>query len=378
MMAQLGVTLYLPVMPAIVGALNMSEVEGYNSLLMYLGGAVVPLTFAVRVIRAFGRSTVLLAFCCIFLSASLMSILARYDTGFYLSRLLQGFGAGGAALIGRALLSEIFSGARLAKHLTLLSYSFVFALIMGQVAGGHVVSFGRWEVISFIMAFGSVTTIFLVLSVKNTLCGLDTCERQRTNSKKYAFIIRKRHFYLPVILGGCGYGVFVVFQGVGVYVFEMLMGWGSSEYGMFGTWLGLAYFLGTLSVRIALKSISLNALSVVGSSVMILAALIFLLTILAYVKQHFVVMAYLAVWYAQAMMYPCVASMAVKNYPGIESMMLFSFLQQLVALLLGTLASLVIPVGMHGVAWLAFGLGGLGAAVAILLSIKRSFYGYAG
>lgn len=372
MVAQLGVTLYLPVMPDIVAALNMSEAEGYNSLLMYLGGAVAPIMLVAHIIRIFGRSTVLLGFCCIFFSASLFSAWAYNDTSFYISRLLQGFGAGGAALIGRALLSETFSGTRLARSLSLLSYAFVFALVVGQVAGGSLASFVRWEVVVVVMAVGSIITSALVLPVRKALADLDINSRQRASGSSYVGMISQPSFYLPVIVGGCGYGVFVIYQGVGVYVFDLLLGWGSLQYGMLGAWLGLAYFLGALTVRYALRSMSVYALSLVGVSVLVVAVLLFLLTTLKYLERHVAIVAYFAVWYAQAMMYPCVASMAVKKYPGIESMMLFGFLQQLVALVFGTLASLVIPFGMHVVALLALGLGSLGAVVTILQSIKRT------
>lgn len=370
--AQLGVTLYLPVMPEIVTALNMSEAEGYNALLMYLGGAVAPIMLVAHIIRIFGRSAVLMGFCCVFFGASLLSAWAYNDTSFYICRLLQGFGAGGAALIGRALLSESFSGSRLARSLSLLSYAFVFALVAGQVAGGSLISFVRWEMVVVVMVVGSVITSILVLPVRNALADLDSKSRQRARGSSYVDTISQPSFYLPVIVGGCGYGVFVIYQGVGVYVFELLLGWGSLQYGMLGAWLGLAYFLGALTVRYALRSMSVYALSLVGVSVLVVAVLLFLLTTLKYLDRHVAIVAYFAVWYAQAMMYPCVASMAVKKHPGIESMLLFGFLQQLVALVFGILASLVIPFGMHIVALLALGLGSLGAVVTILRSIKGS------
>jgi len=50
--------------------------------------------------------------------------------------------------------------------------------------------------------------------------------------------------------------------------------------------------------------------------------------------------------------------------------MLFSFLQQLVALLFGTLASLLIPLGTQGVALLALSLG-VGALLTVLLSVQE-------
>lgn len=180
MMAQLGVTLYLPAMPDIVQTLGVSEAQGYNSLLMYLGGATVPLILAAHLIRLFGRSAVLLGFCCVFFSGSVLSLWAYDAKSFYFFRLLQGIGGGGAALIGRALLSENFSGASLAKSLSLLSYSFVFALVVGQVAGGYLVSFFRWEVIAVIIACGSIITSILVLSVRGGFVG-SGCRQSTAN-----------------------------------------------------------------------------------------------------------------------------------------------------------------------------------------------------
>jgi len=81
-MAQLGVTLYLPVTPDIVDAFGMSDAEGYTALLIYLGGTAVPLVFAVQLIRFFGRSVVLLGFCGVFFSGSILSIWVHDNDGF--------------------------------------------------------------------------------------------------------------------------------------------------------------------------------------------------------------------------------------------------------------------------------------------------------
>ncbi|MDQ0740061.1 MFS transporter [Pseudomonas sp. W4I3] len=372
MMAQLGVTLYLPATPSIVESLNMSEAEGYTSLLMYLGGGAIPLIFASRTINCFGRSAVLLGFCCALFSGSVLSMWASDSDVLYFSRMMQGVGGGGAALIGRALLAEIYSGVDLARSLSLLSYAFVFALIVGQVVGGYLVSFFSWKALSLTMAFGSVLIVSLLLPVRKVLCLFDARGRRRVSGFVFANIIVQRSFYLPVVVGGCGYGVFVIHQGVGAYVFNLLLGWESSDYGLFGVGLGLAYFLGALSVRLALRSMSTFSLSVLTISVMVAAVSIFLLATLGYVGRHAAVMAYLAIWYAQAVTYPCVASMAVQKFSGMEAMMLFSFFQQMLALLLGTVAAAFIPLGLSSVALLTLGLSSAGVIVTMCLSIKRT------
>lgn len=87
---------------------------------------------------------------------------------------------------------------------------------------------------------------------------------------------------------------------------------------------------------------------------------------------HLVVGTYLVIWYAQATLYPCAAAMAVNRIPGAHPMMLFSFLQQLVALIFGALATFFIPYGIQTVALLTACLGGLGVLTTLLILKRES------
>lgn len=142
--AQLGVTLYIPATTQLAPQLNIEEAKGYKILLFYLGGAVLPIAFMSRLISSFGRYTAVLVCCAILLIGSALSLFSFGPEAFFFSRFTQGLGAGGGALIGRALLTDISSGAALAKNLSVLSYSFILALIGGQVVGGFLVSSLNW------------------------------------------------------------------------------------------------------------------------------------------------------------------------------------------------------------------------------------------
>lgn len=368
--AQLGVTLYIPATTQLAPQLNIEEAKGYKILLFYLGGAVLPIAFISRLIRSFGRYTAVLVCCAILLIGSALSLFSFGPEAFFFSRFTQGLGAGGGALIGRALLTDISSGAALAKNLSVLSYSFILALIGGQVVGGFLVSSLNWIALPCLMIIAVILISALALNIRSHLYKLDTLAKESALTPKYYAIATQPSFYLPVILGGCGYGIFIVYQGIGAYVFHSNFRWNSADYGTFGLWLGLAYYLGAFTVRRALSAVSVCQLSIFGACLLVASSSVLFLAAWQNMSIHLVIGGYLVIWYAQATLYPCTAAMAVNGLPGANPMMLFSFLQQLVALTFGALATFFIPYGIQTVALLTACLGGLGVVTALLI-LKR-------
>lgn len=368
--AQLGVTLYIPATTQLAPQLNIEEAKGYKILLFYLGGAVLPIAFMSRLIRSFGRYTAVLVCCAILLIGSALSLFSFGPEAFFFSRFTQGLGAGGGALIGRALLTDISSGAALAKNLSVLSYSFILALIGGQVVGGFLVSSLNWIALPCLMIIAVILISALALNIRSHLYKLDTLAKESALTPKYYAIVTQPSFYLPVILGGCGYGIFIVYQGIGAYVFHSNFRWNSADYGTFGLWLGLAYYLGAFTVRRALSAVSVCQLSIFGACLLVASSSVLFLAAWQNMSIHLVIGGYLVIWYAQATLYPCTAAMAVNGLPGANPMMLFSFLQQLVALTFGALATFFIPYGIQTVALLTACLGGLGVVTALLI-LKR-------
>ena len=311
--AQLGVTLYIPATTQLAPQLNIEEAKGYKILLFYLGGAVLPIAFISRLIRSFGRYTAVLVCCAILLIGSALSLFSFGPEAFFFSRFTQGLGAGGGALIGRALLTDISSGAALAKNLSVLSYSFILALIGGQVVGGFLVSSLNWIALPCLMIIAVILISALALNIRSHLYKLDTLAKESALTPKYYAIATQPSFYLPVILGGCGYGIFIVYQGIGAYVFHSNFRWNSADYGTFGLWLGLAYYLGAFTVRRALSAVSVCQLSIFGACLLVASSSVLFLAAWQNMSIHLVIGGYLVIWYAQATLYPCTAAMAVNG-----------------------------------------------------------------
>lgn len=370
--AQLGITLYIPATTQLASILNTEEAESYKVLLFYLGGAVLPIVFMSRLIRSFGRHTAILVCCATLFVGSVLSLFSLGSEVFFFSRLMQGIGAGGGALIGRALLTDISSGAALAKNLSVLSYSFILALIGGQVVGGFLISSLNWIALPYLMIIGLILTYALAFKIRTHLYKLDAVEKESALTPNYYSTATQPSFFLPVILGGCGYGIFIIYQGIGAYIFHSNFRWNSADYGTFGLWLGLAYYLGALTVRRALTVVSVCQLSIFGACLLIASSSVLFLAAWQNMSIHLVVGTYLVIWYAQATLYPCAAAMAVNRIPGAHPMMLFSFLQQLVALIFGALATFFIPYGIQTVALLTACLGGLGVLTTLLILKRES------
>lgn len=164
-LAQVGISSYLPAVPAIALALPAAEDRVALALAVYLVGMALPMLLWGSLGERFGRKPVLLAALALYGLAS-ATIPSAFNVEVFLTlRLIQGFGAGGVSVMARVLVRDSFSGALLAKGLSWLGMTFVIALGIGQFAGSRVqLAFG-WEAIFYGLAIGSALLMMVLQRV---------------------------------------------------------------------------------------------------------------------------------------------------------------------------------------------------------------------
>lgn len=146
-LGQVGISCYLPAVPAIAHALPAAEDQVALALAVYLVGMALPMLLWGSLGERFGRKPVLLGALAVYALTSAAIPSAFNIESFLALRLVQGLGAGGVSVMARVLVRDSFSGALLAKGLSWLGMTFVIALGIGQFAGSVLqVAFG-WEAI---------------------------------------------------------------------------------------------------------------------------------------------------------------------------------------------------------------------------------------
>ncbi|AZF14909.1 MFS transporter [Pseudomonas sp. R3-18-08] len=365
-LAQVGISSYLPAVPAIAHALPGAEDHVALALAIYLVGMALPMLLWGSLGERFGRKPVLLAALAVYASAS-AAIPSAFNVEAFLSlRLIQGLGAGGVSVMARVLVRDSFSGALLAKGLSWLGMTFVIALGVGQFVGSLLlVTFG-WEAIFYGLAIGAVVLMVVLQRVEFPMrakVDLSVCAW-----RTYVLIVRYPPFLHAALAGGLGYGVIIAFNTCAPLILQGRFEWSAAQYGWLGWPISAAYLVGALMVnRFVARTGRLMmmgwgvTLVLAGTTVMLLGS------VFASELAVLLWLPYCLAIVGQSMSYPISLSLASDESPvsGSYAMALSGFMHQWMAALIGGVASLLVSQQAWPLSLLCVALaGGAGMCVA--------------
>lgn len=364
-LGQVGISSYLPAVPTIAQSLPAAEDQVALAIAVYLVGMALPMLLWGSLGERFGRKPVLLAALAVYALASMAIPSSPNIESFLAFRLIQGLGAGGVSVMARVLVRDSFSGALLAKGLSWLGMTFVIALGIGQFLGSLVqVAFG-WEAIFYTLAVAAVA-LMLVLQrvIFPTFVKADSSD---SAWHIYATIVRHPPFLHAALAGGLGYGVIIAFNTCAPLILQGRFGWSAAQYGWLGWPISGAYLAGALLVnrfvaragRVTMMSWGV-ALVLIGTATMLLGSLF------ASGLAALLWLPYCLAVLGQSMSYPISLSVANDESPvsGSYAMALSGFMHQLMAAMIGGVASLLVCQQAWPLALLCVALAG-GACVCV-------------
>ena len=341
-LAQLGMSIYLPALPAIADHLSVSASQVSWGLAVYLIGMALPMLFWGSLGQRLGRKPVLIAALGIYGVSNLALPVGDTLESLLFFRLVQGIGASGISVMARVLIRDTFRGDLLAKALSWISISFVVALGIGQYLGSIIQVALGWPAIFFLL--GGVSLAMAMIVARITFPVRPEENAQPSAWSSYWRILRHRAFLLPALTGGLGYGVIIAFNTAAPLILQGPFNWSAVEYGLLGWPISAAYFLGAVVVngfvlrtgQYRLMSAGV-ALVLGGSAVMLLASVATTsIALLFWLPYCFAV-------FGQSLNYPVSLSQANDGAPvgGAYAMALSGFIHQLMAAAIGAIASLI-------------------------------------
>ncbi|MEO6680068.1 MAG: multidrug effflux MFS transporter [Pseudomonas sp.] len=341
-LAQLGMSIYLPALPEIARHLSADASQVSWGLAVYLIGMALPMLFWGSLGQRIGRKPVLLAALGIYGLGNLALPLSQTLESFLCLRLIQGIGASGISVMARVLIRDSFRGDLLAKALSWISISFVVALGIGQYLGSIIqVAFG-WPAIFYLLGVLSLTMAAIVAKVGFPVLG---DERSPSSSwSSYGRILRHRAFLLPALAGGLGYGVIIAFNTAAPLILQGPFNWSAVEYGLLGWPISAAYFLGALGVNRFVLRTGQHWLMTLGVGLVLAGSGVMLLGSLAGTSVALLFwLPYCLAVLGQSLNYPISLSLANDGSPvgGAYAMALSGFIHQLMAAVIGGIASLI-------------------------------------
>ena len=341
-LAQLGMSINLPALPDIARDLGADASQVSWGLSVYLIGMALPMLLWGSLSQRLGRKPVLLAALGVYGLGNLALPMGSTVEAFLALRLVQGLGASGISVMARVLIRDSFSGDLLAKALSWISIAFVIALGIGQYLGSLIQAAFGWEAI--FQGLGAVSLAMAAIVSRAGFPVLAQGSNGQAAWRVYGQIVRQRAFLLPALVGGLGYGVIVAFNTVAPLILQGRFHWSPIEYGLLGWPISAAYLLGALAVNAFVlrtgqrRMMGWGIALVLGGCMTMLAGSLGLgsIALLFWLPYCFAV-------FGQSLIYPISLSLANEGspVPGAYAMALSGFLHQLMASLVGAMASLL-------------------------------------
>jgi DHA1 family bicyclomycin/chloramphenicol resistance-like MFS transporter len=159
MLGPFSIDTYLPAFPNIQATLHATPLEVQQTLTAYMFAFGFMMLWHGALSDAFGRRNIILGALAVFGVASLGCAAAHSVEYLWAFRILQGVSAGAGVVIGRAIIRDLYSGARATRLLSLVTMIFSIAPAIAPVLGGWIVKLRDWRSI-FLFLFVYTVILF--------------------------------------------------------------------------------------------------------------------------------------------------------------------------------------------------------------------------
>jgi DHA1 family bicyclomycin/chloramphenicol resistance-like MFS transporter len=248
--------MYLPSLPDISRQLGASTAQVQFTLSSYLIGFAIGQIFHGPVSDRHGRKPVLIGALVLYCLASLVCALSTSVEMLILARFLQGVGGSGGIVLARAIVRDMYAGARAGRELSLIAAVTALAPVLAPIGGGVLQSAFGWRSIFVTLVVAAVIGIAVVwLILQETLRERATDSvSPRSMARGYNVVMRHPVYLAYLGLATTSYaGLFAWISGAS-FVLQNLYGLTPFNFSVVFAVGSLGYMVGsTISARIVMR-----------------------------------------------------------------------------------------------------------------------------
>jgi len=199
----LSIDMYLPSLPSIAHDLGASAQVTQESVTIFLAGMALGQLFYGPASDRLGRRMPILIGFCVYVAASLASMLTAGPLTLLAARLAQSLGACAGTVIVRAIVRDHFDHQQSARFLSLLALVTGATPILAPLAGALALGLVGWRgIFGFLTAFGALLTLVAFLGLPESRS--ETVARHARSEhplRSYLALLRERRIVGYVLAG---------------------------------------------------------------------------------------------------------------------------------------------------------------------------------
>lgn len=241
---QFATNIQLPSFVAIAVEFHVAEYVPPLTLSVYLVAFAVSQLFLGTASDRLGRKPVLCWSLVIFIAGTLIAACAPSVAVLFLGRCVQGLGAGGAMVVGRAIIRDHTTGDRFVRAIALVTALGALFPSMAPLVGGLVQEMAGWRwSLAFIGAIAVAALILLLARLPRQHGNL----QDRTLSPKE--MLRSGEFLAWTVGSGAAMGAMFAFFSGSPSILVGRLGMSPAEFGLYPPIVASFYALGAMGVR---------------------------------------------------------------------------------------------------------------------------------
>ena len=340
----LSTDMYLPSLPDIARDLGASTPLVQFTLSAYLIGFACGQIVYGPISDRHGRKPVLLAAVALFTFGTLVCMVSTSIEMLIVARTLQALGGSGAVVVTRAIVRDLYSGARAGRELSLIGSVMALAPVVAPIGGGVLQTAFGWRSIFIVLAVaGAAAFVVVWRSLPETLAKRAAEAASASSMVRSYRIVAGNRVYLAYLgLGSLSYaGLFAWISGAS-FVLQNLYGLTPFVFGCVFAVGSLGYLAGSTIAARLVSRFGLGGMSGIGAAALALGGLLACLSIALGLTSSLSLVLPVAVFLAGlGMVLPQSIAGAITPFPeraGAASS-LFGFVQQTAAAVCGALVA---------------------------------------
>ncbi len=245
----MGVDLIAPSLPAIAHNLGVSDGFSKNLIAIYFLGYALG-NFLIGILSdVYGRRHFFIAGSCLFVLASFLPVVFANPHVLLLSRLLQGSTIGCCNVTSRGVLMDVLNKEAIVRIMPLNATMWGLGPVVGPVIGGYLQFYFGWQAcFMFFGVLGAIIALAVIVIIPEMHFNRHPLRLHQIKNN-FTEILSHRTFMGASIVIGLTYSLLIVFNTLGPFLIQVVLGHSPVYFGHLALILGIVFLVGTITCR---------------------------------------------------------------------------------------------------------------------------------